>query len=390
MWTWPLYIALLGGTMLSVAAFVPLVVWQVRRYGRISSARLLGAAAVAVYGVALVAYTLLPLPGGDLGAWCAQYGYDGLQTHPFQFVADISEDVADADSVTVALRRPAVLQAVLNVLLFVPWGVLVRGFLGRGRALTVLSAFAASLFIETVQFTGIFGLIPCSYRLGDVDDLFLNTSGGVLGMLVAPLVLRWMPTGRQLADQRLAPRPVTSWRRWCGMVADLMLFQVTAFGAQVTLSLLLDILGTDALTPSGQVVVSTLVAWGLIFVLPALSGHGGSPGQRLVWLAPVRAGTLGRPSWPRRLLRSQATGGLWALLVLLGETADGGLTFLSFLVAVLAFVCVIPTRGHRGLSGVVSGCDVADSRSLQPRGGVPAPDAQNGADQDQSPPPPSG
>lgn len=76
-WTWPAYVGLLGGALLFAAFLVPALAWQYRRYGRLSGRRLLGAAAVAVYGVALVAYTLLPLPSGDLARWCAQYGVAG-------------------------------------------------------------------------------------------------------------------------------------------------------------------------------------------------------------------------------------------------------------------------------------------------------------------------
>src|SRR5690606_40261798 len=80
----------------------------------------------------------------------------------------------------------------------------------------------ASVLVETVQYTGILGIIPCSYRLADVDDLLTNTLGGVLGALVAPWVLRWMPRARALAQERGRPRPVTVWRRWLGMLVDVV------------------------------------------------------------------------------------------------------------------------------------------------------------------------
>lgn len=35
-----------------------------------------------------------------------------------------------------------------------------------------------------MQGTGVFGFFKCLYRLFDVDDLMLNTSGAVLGFLV--------------------------------------------------------------------------------------------------------------------------------------------------------------------------------------------------------------
>ena len=59
-----------------------------------------------------------------------------------------------------ALWSFTVLQVVLNVVLFVPWGVVVRQFLHRGLLVATLSGFGASVFIETAQLTGLFGIYP--------------------------------------------------------------------------------------------------------------------------------------------------------------------------------------------------------------------------------------
>ena len=47
--------------------------------------------------------------------------------------------------------------------------------------LVIFLGLAISLTIETAQLTGGFGIYPCSYRLFDVDDLLLNTCGGLIG-----------------------------------------------------------------------------------------------------------------------------------------------------------------------------------------------------------------
>ncbi|MFB9956227.1 VanZ family protein [Cellulomonas denverensis] len=220
-WTWPAWVGVVGGLLLFAALFLPAVVWQSRRYGRLSVLRLIGTAALAVYGTALVAYTLLPLPSGDLTLWCAEHGVGGAQLHPFQFVADIRRDTAGM-SLAATLRSAAVLQVVFNVLLFLPWGIFARGFAGWGVLRSTLTGALASLAIEVTQYTGVFGLIGCSYRIGDVDDLMTNTLGALLGALAAPLVLRWMPRPADLARDRGAPRPVSTLRRWLGMLVDVV------------------------------------------------------------------------------------------------------------------------------------------------------------------------
>ncbi|MFC8731906.1 VanZ family protein [Luteimicrobium sp. NPDC057192] len=364
-WTWPAYVGVVGGVLLFGLLLVPILLFQVRRYGALNGRRLVGAAAVAVYGVALVAYTLLPLPTGDLAAWCAAHGYGSAQLRPLQFVDDI-RDATAGEPLSAAIRSPAVLQVVLNVVLFVPWGVIVRRFLGWRLLPAVASAFAASLLIETTQYTGIFGLIPCSYRVGDVDDLLTNTLGGLLGALVAPVVLRWMPQAHDLAAHRGEPRPVTVWRRWLGMLLDAAAFVGLGFVLDVAYRLVLVAAGRP--TPTGEDgvdwVLGNAVPLVVVFVWPALVGSGASWGQRAVWLDP---GLGGRP---RRLLRATVPGGLWGLCGALASVpASWGLSDVAevarvaaAVLAVVAVVAVPFTRGRRGLSGVVSGAVVRDVR----------------------------
>jgi glycopeptide antibiotics resistance protein len=372
-------VGVIGGVVVFVMFLLPIVVWQYRRYGRLSWLRLLGSAAVAVYGVALVAYTLLPLPSGDLAQWCAQHGFSGPQLNPFQFVEDVRRDTAGM-SAAARLRSPAVLQTVFNVVLFVPWGVLVRRFFGWRLPLTVLSAFAASLLIETTQGTGIFGLVPCSYRLADVDDLLTNTLGGLIGALIAPVVLRWMPRTTDLATERGVPRPVTVWRRWLGMLLDAFLVSVTGTVLVLFYRVVLVALGQDVPLEAGavDVVLGSLVPVVLVLLVPPFLGSGASWGQRAMWLeprwtadvaeGPVGAGGLGRGTTARRVVRGFASGGLWGVCLVLAEVPGGGLVPdvaapLGSLVAFVAVVSVLFTRDRRGVSGVVSGARMVDARS---------------------------
>lgn len=71
--------------------------------------------------------------------------------------------------------RDMVSQLVLNVFMFIPFGVLLPMVFQRLRALwkTVLGAFGITVMIETLQyFTG---------RSADIDDVIMNVLGGVLG-----------------------------------------------------------------------------------------------------------------------------------------------------------------------------------------------------------------
>lgn len=370
-WTWPAYVGVLLGTLLFVALLVPIVVWQSRRYGRLSVRRSLGAAAVAVYGVSLAAYTLLPVPSGDLVAWCAEHGVSGAQTELFQFVEDIRRDTAGLGR-RATLLHPTVLQVVLNVVLFVPWGVLWRRFLGRGVITATLSGFVVSAAIEATQYTGIFGLVGCSYRVGDVDDLLANTTGAFLGAVVAPLLLHWMPQSRDLVRERGLPRPVRAGRRWGSMLLDAVFF--TALGAAGSFvwrgGLALAEREVDAVT-WGEWFAGSALPLVVVFVLPVL-GSGASLGQRALWLAPARDGV--RPDLWRRAVRALVPGGLWALAVALQSLPDDAdvpgwlvsvpLGAIATLLALASVVVVLVTPDRRGLSGAVAGVTYVDVRAL--------------------------
>ncbi len=68
-----------------------------------------------------------------------------------------------------------------NILLFIPLGYLLdfSNIMSRGTVKTVTLCAIISLLIEVVQFTG----IPYM-RQADIDDIILNTLGGLIGSLI--------------------------------------------------------------------------------------------------------------------------------------------------------------------------------------------------------------
>lgn len=361
--TWPAYVAVLFGTVTFVVFFAPIVVIESRTYGRLSPLRLAGAALFSIYGMALVAYTLLPWPDAD---WCAVHESPRAQWRPFHSIDDIAGDTAGL-SLLARLESAAVLQVVFNVVLFVPWGLFLRRFFGRGLGLTVLGGAAVSVLIELTQGTGVFGLAGCVYRVADVDDVLTNTTGAAIGALLAPVLLRWMP-GRELRETRRQPRPVTRMRRLLGMVVDLAAYvAVAAVVATAYRAYLLygrsDDLSAD--TGWGTHAVPSIVAFVLVVLAPALSGTGASLGQRALWLAPRWPD--GRAHRARALVRSLCGFGLYGVLDVvsalppLGDGAGELAESLTNLVILAAGLAVL-FGGPRGLSFRLAGADVADAR----------------------------
>jgi glycopeptide antibiotics resistance protein len=362
-WLWPAYVSAILAGLLFLAVLIPIVILQYRRYGRFSWARFAGAGALALYLVALVAYTFLPLPSPQ--SLVCNPALEVWQSRPFASFDDISEAVRELGA-RAALTSPVVLQVVFNVILFIPWGIFTRRYFGRGLVAATLTGAAVSFLIETTQFTGIWGLYECAYRVADVDDLMTNTAGALIGALIAPIVLGLMPQSRTLAASRMSARPVTVWRRIAGQIIDLFLY--TALSSLLSSVYVVAgrmVLGSD-FVPRPAMSLAILAFTGAVtVVLPACVGLGASWGQQIVWLGPSAAVSShgGRASM---IVRMSSGLGLYWLLDFAASTRTGlsqGADVLSGMVAIVCLVSVFFTRGHRGITYLLAGSDIADTRS---------------------------
>ena len=358
-------LAAIIGAVAFAALFLPGMVWQYRRFGRLSFARLLGLAAVCLYATALLTYTLLPLPERSV-EWCRLHAR-GMNLQPFAFIDDIRK-ATPGRSLRGLLTSFAVLQVAFNVVLFVPLGVILRRYFNRSVLVTILLGAVTSLLIELTQLTGLWFFYPCAFRTADVDDLITNTLGTILGAVLAPVLLWWMPRTHQLVQDRLTPRPVTVWRRWIGMLIDAILVALvagtTAVGLRVaTLLFLGDV--SEKRTPL-IVPVAIAVATIAVFVWPAWNHLAASVGQTVVWITPKwrnADGTLHDGSRFRRVVRSLVVpASLLIPMFLAPFFTSSPLIWLLPLVVPLSLVMVPFTRTHRSLSGWLTGAQMVDIR----------------------------
>lgn len=348
----PAVVAFLGGGALALLLAVPYIAWSYRRRGEFGLGHMLLALACLVYALALWTYTLLPVPD-TTPEWCARHATEP-QLRPFQFVSDIRTE-AHGLGVRSLLRNGALQQIVLNIALFVPLGMFGR-HLFRGRPLAVVAAgFGMSLFIECTQLTAVWGLFDCSYRLFDVDDLLANTTGAVVGVVVAP-ILRLVP-GQRVLLAPTEPRPVTMRRRLLGAFLD-VLFVTLLAAVLLAVRVVVVLLGHTGFgaDPDLDWLLGYAIPVAALLLFVPLAGRGATMGQRIVMLAPI--GPDGRPpsSW-RLLLRFAFGAGGYFTLVLCG---------LNLAAAIFVFASVVllwRPRDHRGLSGLVSGLRVIDARA---------------------------
>ncbi len=168
-------LAILFWPFLALALTLPVLIAQYRRYNKLLFRRALAIYAMMLYGLALISFTLYPMPDNP-AEFCQAY-HLLPQLNPLQFISDIGSD---------GVR--AILQLGMNVVFFVPLGVFAHLLFNWRMRTVLLVGLGVSLLIETAQLTGGFGMYPCGYRLFDIDDLILNTMGALVGYGLARLV----------------------------------------------------------------------------------------------------------------------------------------------------------------------------------------------------------
>lgn len=364
-WIWSGQMAILLGSFTFLVAFVPILIFQYRKFGRWSAIRMLGAAAVSVYIVAIATYTWLPLPPRT-AEWCALNGIDVINTTPLAFMDDV-RDVVQSVGRRQALRSTIVLQVVFNVILFIPWGIIVRRFFERGFIFTVLTGCIASVFIEATQATGLWGIYECAYRWADIDDVIMNTFGSFVGATIAPVLLFWMPRVGRLAETRLEAQPITLWRRLVSMLIvgmSVVTLNLVGIVTSRVVLLLLDRPIDGRLAHAAEAVIAIGVV-GLLIYIPAIRGDG-HIGMQTVWLAPRwqdENGDWGQGTLFLRFMRASVVAIPYLASAL---TSRNDLAILLWGIAGLSLVLVPFTRTRRSLSCVLTGAQLVDVRQ-QPK-----------------------
>ena len=162
-----------------------------------------------LYLAGLLIFTLLPLPSDPVAACAAIIHWDNF-TPLGSFVA-VADQFRDGESLRGTLYALSIL---LNIALFVPLGALAEttwrirrmrrapeGVPADGSRLArsiphrrvlawVAIGCAVSCLIELTQYTGLFGVVPCSYRVVDIDDVIMNTLGTYAGVRLLPFMAR--------------------------------------------------------------------------------------------------------------------------------------------------------------------------------------------------------
>ncbi len=339
-------LAITLGVVVGVLLVVPIAALSYRRRGGFGVGRFVLWGATLAYFVAIWIYTVLPLPDPDTIV-CAGVNRE---------ITAVADHVRSA-----VLRRggaavtdPALLQLLLNMLLFVPLGFLLRVLGGRGVTAALMAGLVLSGFVEATQLTGVWGLYPCAYRVLDVGDLLANTLGAVLGSLLALTVPRRFRGSPGLPGAE-PPRPVTRGRRLLGMLCDALAAWVLGLTVVVAVQVLLSLLGADsaARDEAAAALLGSVVPIAVWLVVTLATGA--TIGDHTVQLR-FTGGEL--PVALARFLRF--IGGIGGYLVLLA--LPGAWAYVAWVFATVSVALVLMTDSGRGLPGVLSGQRLRDAR----------------------------
>ncbi|MFG2579206.1 VanZ family protein [Streptomyces malaysiensis] len=285
--------------LLALVLLLPTAVLLYRRHGVMSRGRTLSVYGFLYYSLTAFCMTIVPLPK-QTADMCQRFA---MVAHPQWMPGNTFRDIwKEADHKiglnALVLQNPAVAGTLFNLLLLLPLGIFLRYHFVRSLRATALIGFTVSLFFELTQWTGVWGLYNCPYRLFDVDDLIVNTAGATAGWLLAGPVARMLPTLETLDGRALATRPVPFGRRLTALVVDVAGYVLASVFAMAVMTF-------QSGTAPTWTPIAIFVAW---FVLLPLA-TGTTPGKRLLLLKLVADD--GGPLLPWRLtLRALLLGAL--------------------------------------------------------------------------------
>ncbi|MBL1095483.1 VanZ family protein [Streptomyces coffeae] len=260
--------------LLALVLLLPTAVVLYRRHGVISQGRTLSLCGFLYYALTACCLTVVPLPRRTADMCTRFSAFAQPQAIPGNTFADIWKEAHHKVTPgALVLQNPAVAGALLNLLLLVPLGVFLRYHVRCGLRATTAVGLASSLFFELTQWSGVWGLYDCPYRLFDVDDLLTNTAGAAVGWLLAGPLIRVLPPLETLDGRALALRPVPFGRRLVALIVDLTGFLVVA-GVSGQMLAYGD--------PGGELWVAAGLFMLWFIVLPLRTGA--TPGKRLLLL----------------------------------------------------------------------------------------------------------
>lgn len=207
---------------------IPFILLQYHKYGSISVLKSLIIYSFVLYLICAYFLVILPLPSIEE---VQNLTTKTTQLIPFSFVIDFiketSFNIKIPSTYVKTLSESCFYVPIYNIFLTLPFGMYLRYYFKCNLKQTCLYTFLLSLFFELTQLTGLYFIYPRGYRLFDVDDLMLNTLGGLLGYVIAKPFTKILPTREKINENAIEKGKIISgFRRTTTFILDLFILGI--------------------------------------------------------------------------------------------------------------------------------------------------------------------
>lgn len=210
---------------------IPFILSQYHKYGAISFYKSIIIYLFIFYLICAYFLVILPLPKISE---VAQMTSPRMQLLPFAFIIDFfrhsSFNITNVHTFIPAMKESYFYVPLFNIFLTIPFGIFLRYYLKYDIKKTIVCTFLLSLFFELTQLSGLYFIYPRSYRLFDVDDLLLNTCGGIIGYMLAWPTIHILPPIDKINIKAKAKGKIISGpRRTVAFFLDFFIFSAIKF-----------------------------------------------------------------------------------------------------------------------------------------------------------------
>ncbi|HAB66149.1 MAG TPA: VanZ family protein, partial [Firmicutes bacterium] len=205
---------------------VPFIISNYHKYGSIHKLRTFIIYSFVLYLLTIYFLVILPLPNIDE---VSKLTTPTMNLIPFSFVGDFIKDsplvLNDPSTYIKAILDSSFYVVIFNIFMTIPLGMYLKYYYKCSFLKTSLICFLVSLFFEITQLTGLYFIYPRPYRLFDVDDLILNTSGGMIGYGIMCLIDKYLPSRDKIdMESKTLANVVSPLRRLTIAFLDLFLY----------------------------------------------------------------------------------------------------------------------------------------------------------------------
>lgn len=211
---------------------IPFILQQYHKYGSIHKLRVLIIYSFILYFISIYFLVILPLPKLETVVWKPGM----IRLVPFTFILDFIHETTfiwnEPSTYLKALLEPCFYTVAFNLVMFVPFGMYLRYYFKCDFKHTIFYSFLLSLFFEITQLTGLYFIYPHPYRIFDVDDLLINTLGGLLGYGLMGALKQFLPSRDRIdAESRKVGESVSGLRRVTVFGLDFVIYSMISAGS---------------------------------------------------------------------------------------------------------------------------------------------------------------